>query len=432
LDKWHLARGEHRAGPYSWAQLVEMARGGQIAPTDLVWQEGAPQWLPASSFAGRLPLPGGAPPPAAPGLLYHLKRALEWNLRAMPVTADEEKLLLTLGVDDDDARRYHVWRRSVLRVVFLGGCVAAILGMVDLALSDTEGMSDLGKSLEGLRVVSLLVLPVMAWLAGRVWSRHKRSRRLFTIGWVVSFATPLLLALVPTHLRYQIAGEGAERLQAEATIRLVGAISYYITLMPAVLALIPGIMRACLRIKVLLPQSILPGWFLVGAAPLWTLLFMVVFVTVNQIAGDAVLIIGVLCVTTAPILYLVHVDTFTKPVTVAGAEEKKLAAVQRQVRLVLGLGVVFVGIWLVTAKIFGRAIIGIDPDESMVRPWSLELFRFPIDYATHSLATTALAADLFMAMNLSVWQHTKAFVASAEAKDYDRRMSEIEEAGGKE
>jgi hypothetical protein len=241
-----------------------------------------------------------------------------------------------------------------------------------------------------------------------------------------------LLALIPAHWRYELgATEGAERIQAEATIRLVGAISYYITLMPGVLALIPGIMRACLRIKVLLPESILPGWFLVGAAPLWTLLFMVVFVTINQIAGDWLLIGGVLCVTGAPILYLVHVGVFTRPIS-STADEAMLLKVQRQVRLVLMGGVAFLLVWVVTAKVFGMRIIGLEEGTSMVRPWSLDLFRFPIDYAAHSLATTALAADLFMAMNLSVWLHTKAFVASPAAKDYDRRMSEIEEAGGKE
>jgi hypothetical protein len=44
----------------------------------------------------------------------------------------------------------------------------------------------------------------------------------------------------------------------------------------------------------------------------------------------------------------------------------------------------------------------------------------------------ALAADLFMAMNLSVWRYTKEFVASPEAREYDRRMAEIEEAGSRD
>ena len=67
-----------------------------------------------------------------------------------------------------------------------------------------------------------------------------------------------------------------------------------------------------------------------------------------------------------------------------------------------------------------------------MRPWDLDLIRFPVEFATHSLLTMALASDLFMAMNLSVWQYTKEFVATPAARDYDRRMAEIEEAGEKD
>jgi hypothetical protein len=37
-----------------------------------------------------------------------------------------------------------------------------------------------------------------------------------------------------------------------------------------------------------------------------------------------------------------------------------------------------------------------------------------------------------MLMNLSLWRHSQAFQSTAEAQSYDRLMSEIEEAGGKQ
>ena len=224
---------------------------------------------------------------------------------------------------------------------------------------------------------------------------------------------------------------GEARAQAEATLRLLGAIGSYLTLMPAVLALIPGIMRACLRIKILLPQSILPGWFLVGMAPFWTFLFLVVFVTINQIAGDTMLILGILAITSAPMLYLANVSKFTQPIS-RPEDMDRMHKVQQQVRIILMAGLACLVIWLFTASVFGMRIVGTEEGTSMIRPWSPDLFRFPIEFATHSLFTMALASDLFMAMNLSVWLHTKAFVASPEAREYDRRMAEIDEAGGKE
>ena len=64
-----------------------------------------------------------------------------------------------------------------------------------------------------------------------------------------------------------------------AGLSLLGAISVYVTLMPSVLSLIPGVIRACLRIKALIPESVLPGLFLIAAAPLYFLIFLVTFTT---------------------------------------------------------------------------------------------------------------------------------------------------------
>ena len=74
--------------------------------------------------------------------------------------------------------------------------------------------------------------------------------------------------------------------------------------MPAVLSLLPGVLRGCLRIKALIPESILPGLFLVAATPLYILLFLVIFTTVNQVIGDLLLVLGILALLGAPMLYL--------------------------------------------------------------------------------------------------------------------------------
>ena len=82
-----------------------------------------------------------------------------------------------------------------------------------------------------------------------------------------------------------------------------------------------------------------------------------------------------------------------------------------------------------TAEIFGRALIGTDPQTSAIRPWDPNLLLFPVEYIVRSLFTTVLVADLFMMMNLQLWKHTKEFQASPDAESYDRLMTEIEEAG---
>jgi hypothetical protein len=59
VPDWHLSRGGQTYGPYTWAQLRELARQGQVAPTDLVWTSGWPEWVPAARGPGPLaPLAG--------------------------------------------------------------------------------------------------------------------------------------------------------------------------------------------------------------------------------------------------------------------------------------------------------------------------------------------------------------------------------------
>jgi hypothetical protein len=54
----------------------------------------------------------------------------------------------------------------------------------------------------------------------------------------------------------------------------------------AVLSLIPGVQKACLRVKGLLPQSVLPGWFVVVASTLYGLFLLVIFVAVDQVTTE--------------------------------------------------------------------------------------------------------------------------------------------------
>src|SRR5437660_24082 len=50
--EWHYMSGGQQRGPVQAAQLKVMATSGQLQPTDMVWKEGLPQWIPASSVKG--------------------------------------------------------------------------------------------------------------------------------------------------------------------------------------------------------------------------------------------------------------------------------------------------------------------------------------------------------------------------------------------
>ncbi len=67
---WYVAKGKTKLGPFSREQLQQMARTGQLAPGDMVLQEGSGKWIAAHSIDGVFvraqPLPVAQPKRRAP------------------------------------------------------------------------------------------------------------------------------------------------------------------------------------------------------------------------------------------------------------------------------------------------------------------------------------------------------------------------------
>lgn len=404
--------------------------------------EAAPVVATAPSPAPATPVHASAAAYAAPrqgkaGL--HLKRAFKWNLRALPVEPDEEAILLANGVDEPDARRYLVWRRSVLLVVAIPTLVSALLAGLGSVTTEHQNISGVGILLEIVRVLGLFVLPLTAWLAAKAWDNHRRSRTILVRGWVIAFATPLVLALIPYGWRFDMSGATEDQASmASLMYGAAGAVAAYVTLLPAVLSLLPGVLRGCLRIKALIPQSVLPGLFLVAATPLYVLLFLVIFTTVNQVLGDFILILGILAVLGAPMLYMLNARTFIRPLATP-EEIARIGTIQKTVLTVIGIGIGLIVVYGFThtipipSRMGGLrqlALLGFDSGSSVLQLWKPDVLQFPIEFVVRSMFTMVLVADLFMLMNLQLWRHTKEFQDSPEAASYDRLMTEIEEAGG--
>jgi hypothetical protein len=68
-DQWHVARGKQKFGPYTFAQLRQIAAEGRIVPTDMVLKVGTQKWMPASAFTGLFePSTPATPPPPQPAV----------------------------------------------------------------------------------------------------------------------------------------------------------------------------------------------------------------------------------------------------------------------------------------------------------------------------------------------------------------------------
>ena len=62
-NQWFILRDDNRYGPYTLAQMNQFAVTGNLLPIDMVMQEGASQWVPASQVPALFPTDGQLPPP---------------------------------------------------------------------------------------------------------------------------------------------------------------------------------------------------------------------------------------------------------------------------------------------------------------------------------------------------------------------------------
>jgi len=66
-QQWFYTKdGKSKIGPVTSTALQALAQSGQLLPTDMVWKEGMPKWVPAQKVKGLLfpktPAPVALPP----------------------------------------------------------------------------------------------------------------------------------------------------------------------------------------------------------------------------------------------------------------------------------------------------------------------------------------------------------------------------------
>jgi hypothetical protein len=102
-DEWFIARDKTKDGPYSTAQLKNLASQGRIQPTDMLTKDGMGKWVLASRIKGLLPATQAPSPPRAGLPLDHLRLPDDYQpeqttprsppmLRPSPVAEVEESI----------------------------------------------------------------------------------------------------------------------------------------------------------------------------------------------------------------------------------------------------------------------------------------------------------------------------------------------------
>jgi hypothetical protein len=303
-----------------------------------------------------------------------------------------------------------------------------------LRLDPEEGLpqqtwfGDLG---DLLWLLSFYAMPAAALAALLLWTRPRASRAILLAGWCASFLLPVAIALMPWGW-WTVEPSPATTAEARLlrqTERLVEGLvwgNYYLfVLSPAVLALVPGLLRACVRIKLLLPESILPGWFLVAAAPFNGLLVLVTVVALAQVAPSPLLVAGTLLWVAAPLAYLVRARTFTRPLD-SPEELRGLTRVQAVAWALIAASSLCLITYAATWHVFGRRLVGLEPGTSLLRPW--DVVRYFLDFLGRSLFVTVLGADLLLRATLSAWRHEREFLQTGRAKQYDQLMERLDQS----
>lgn len=402
-------------------------------------------------------------------MLGHLGRSLTGDLQKVEVRQGEAEALQAIGIDDLTIQRYLVWRRSMLFAV-IGLTLLTALGRTAFEVLDIPEPIDrvmvfvekAEARLEQLRDeespdddamdgpepaapkntafgdaaglawdASLYALPISALAALLCWQKLRWSRRWLLIGWLISFLIPVGLALTPYGwwtAQEPMPTDPIKRLARQIEDVAEGmAYGYtlFIIFLPNVLSLVPGVQRACLRIKTLLPQSIVPGWFLVSATPFYSLLLLVVFVAFSQIATNLLLLFGMLLWMAAPMLYLVNVGVYTQPL-LTPEDRSRLRRVQLCVVAVLIVAMALLITYFLTRTILNRHILGFHENDSLFLPWDFSLYF--LEYLGRSLFITVLVADIFMQVNWSIWHNDTEFSRTPHALEYGHTMEQLHKA----
>jgi len=367
--------------------------------------------------------------------------------------------LAALGIDDETTRQYLVWRKSTLLLAGIATSYSAASHTqtgFDLLDELPDLYSPLGRVLLVVYDLALFALPISALVSYFLWARLKFTRLLLVAGWATSFLVPVLMTLIPAHEMFNWEGLTlqvqhktleaiGEALELPVTIQphpvqlprflfqtfdLLFAVFNAALLLPTVLSIIPGMFRACIRLKIWLPESVLPGWSLVTASPLYCLGFLILVVNLHQIVANWLLLASALVFAMAPLVYTACAPVLLKPLARdAGGRQYRLV---RAAYSALGwLGVLLFVIYLCTREITigGQVfwLIGFDVLTSLVRPWDiiLQLLPFWVEYMGRALFITVMVADLILRMHCSVWAYWKTFANTAAAGEYDEMMGKM-------
>jgi hypothetical protein len=290
---------------------------------------------------------------------------------------DDERAELAAAnppVANPQVQDYLAWRRAAL---WVAGIVTAIA--FGIAAASHESMASLmakgqgaaGENLEfairqveqnigkdnlelmdGLNLTSLglkLFVAVLAILAARHWSKIAKTRLHARWAFAALLIVPLGMFAFPwAHFMdfKHLDALGGNAMQVKQGFAVLFGSVAMLTLAPKLLSLFPGVIRASLTLKTLLPEAAAPGWVAVIFAPLFLGFLLLVLCLLSQLQGNFTLILAFVALALGPVIYLRRAKDLVQPHDTSTAGDV-IRSVRRSAMTANALGLILLVVYLV-------------------------------------------------------------------------------------
>jgi len=284
------------------------------------------------------------------------------------------------------------------------------------------------KIVEAAHILSLYMMPVAALFVLSLKNRYRLAFRVLAGTFLVSFFLPILIDLLPMSLweTPSTSTKAVDVLKDQIQDIKEGA-TVLAALLPAVLSLIPGVQKACLRVKGLLPQSLLPGWFVVVASSLYGLFLLVIFVAIDQVTEQPAVLAALGLLSLASLVYAFRAGVITRPL-LTEKDFKAMKMLQLTVTLITAIAGIVLVVFLLSNDIMGIHLVGFDAKKSLMSP--IDLLEMGLEIISRSMFVSVVGAELMMRINLMSWQQGRAVSASESAGPYDGAMEQMATVAG--
>jgi hypothetical protein len=386
--KYYVRIGTGDPQVLSPQEIFPLIKAGTITPQTKACAVGATAWSELGQLLPALFAPDAKPPEEEGGAMEFVgkaghflaehggevaglaktfaRRIVVSNFVSEAALPEERAQLekAAIPVKSPMAQNYAAWRRAILWFSGLGLALAAIVQFcTDADLMFGRETPDVIRllliGLNGFQLAAPILILIAAWR----WTDIRRSRKCARWGWIFLFLGPLLLFLFPLQnysttkeLFLFLSGQGGEQMSGEQydaivaqspqastqiNIMIVASFAFIAAgfMIPRIFGLFPGIIRACLTLRTLVPESPLPGSVAALIVPLYSMFLMLALVIASQ-AGNALVFTGIACLVLSPAILLFNVRLLTQPMD-AASMNAHIKRLRIKMSLATATGIVF-------------------------------------------------------------------------------------------